>query len=124
MASGKMVLYAGRPAYDDLIQGMTGLGHLYQQQSGDVPRYTPLTLCDRTVGLHVAVAVLAGVIEARQSGQGQAIEIPMFEAMAHFVLGDHLGGHSLSRHWVPLAMLACWLKSASLIKPAMAFWYY
>ncbi|QHS34979.1 CoA transferase [Alcaligenes faecalis] len=86
--------YAGRPAYDDLIQGMTGLGHLYQQQSGDVPRYTPLTLCDRTVGLHVAVAVLAGVIEARQSGHGQAIEIPMFEAMAHFVLGDHLGGHS------------------------------
>lgn len=86
--------YAGRPAYDDLIQGMTGLPSLYQRNSGDVPRYAPLTLADRAVGMQVAIAMLAGVIEARQSGQGQAIEVPMFEAMAQLVLGDHLGGHT------------------------------
>lgn len=83
--------YAGRPAYDDLIQGMTGLPSLYQRNSGDVPRYAPLTLADRAVGMQVAIAILAGVIEARASGQGQAVEVPMFEAMAQLVLGDHLG---------------------------------
>lgn len=83
--------YAGRPAYDDLIQGMTGLPSLYQRNSGDVPRYAPLTLADRAVGMQVAIAILAGVIEARACGQGQAIEVPMFEAMAQLVLGDHLG---------------------------------
>src|SRR5690606_41482017 len=44
--------------------------------------------------MQVAIAMLAGVVEARQSGQGQAIEVPMFEAMAQLVLGDHLGGHT------------------------------
>lgn len=86
--------YAGRPAYDDLIQGMTALPSLYQQNSGDQPRYVPLTLADRAVGMHVAIAILAGVIEARSSGQGQAIEVPMFEAMSQLVLGDHLGGYT------------------------------
>ncbi|WP_255398987.1 CaiB/BaiF CoA transferase family protein [Pollutimonas subterranea] len=88
--------YAGKPAYDDLIQGMTAIASLYQQNSGDVPRYAPLTLADRAVGMQVAIAMLAGVIQARASGQGQAIEVPMFEAMAQLVLGDHLGGETFS----------------------------
>lgn len=88
--------YAGKPAYDDLIQGMTAIPSLYQQNSGDVPRYAPLTLADRAVGMQVAIAMLAGVIQARASGQGQEIEVPMFEAMAQLVLGDHLGGETFS----------------------------
>ena len=86
--------YAGRPAYDDLIQGQVAIADLAARQSGDVPRYAPLTLADRSVGLQVAVALLAAVIHARATGRGQAVEIPMFEGMAHMVLGDHLGGHS------------------------------
>ena len=89
--------YAGRPAYDDLIQGMTALPSLYQRNSGDVPRYAPLTLADRAVGMQVAIAILAGVVDARASGQGQSIEVPMFEAMAQLVLGDHLGGRTFNR---------------------------
>lgn len=91
---GEQGPYAGRPAYDDLIQGQTGIADLYRRHTGDVPRYAPLTLADRGVGLHVAIALLAGVIEARANGQGQAVEVPMFEGMAHLVLGDHLGGHT------------------------------
>lgn len=84
--------YAGRPAYDDLIQGMTGIPALYSQHTGLPPRYVPLTIADRIVGLQAGIACLAGVLESRQSGQGQSIEIPMFETMAQFVLNDHLGG--------------------------------
>lgn len=84
--------YAGRPAYDDLIQGQTGIADLFRRQSGDIPRYAPLTLADRAVGLHVAIALVSAVLHARALGQGQSVEIPMFEGMAHMVLGDHLGG--------------------------------
>jgi crotonobetainyl-CoA:carnitine CoA-transferase CaiB-like acyl-CoA transferase len=86
--------YAGRPAYDDLIQGQTGIADLARRQSGQEPRYAPLTLADRTVGLQAAIAVLAAVLDARARGRGQKVEVPMFEGMAHFVLGDHLGGRT------------------------------
>jgi crotonobetainyl-CoA:carnitine CoA-transferase CaiB-like acyl-CoA transferase len=86
--------YAGKPAYDDLIQGMTAIPTLYKENSGDVPRYAPLTLADRAVGMQAAIAILAGVIQARASGEGQEIEVPMFEAMAQLVLGDHLAGET------------------------------
>src|SRR3546814_6955880 len=71
--------YAGRPAYDDLIQGMTAIPALYQQNSGDVPRYAHLTLADRAVGMHVAIHIQAGVVPARSAGQGQEIEIPRYK---------------------------------------------
>lgn len=86
--------YAGRPAYDDLIQGQTGIADLFRRQGADLPRYAPLTLADRAVGLQVAVALVSAVLHARGQGHGQAVEIPMFEGMAHMVLGDHLGGQT------------------------------
>ena len=89
---GEQGPYAGRPAYDDLIQGQAGIAALYARQSGEVPRYAPLTLADRAVGLHAAIALVSAVLHARASGRGQQVEIPMFEGMAHMTLGDHLGG--------------------------------
>lgn len=86
--------YAGRPAYDDLIQGQAAIPALAMRQGADVPRYTPLTLADRSVGLHVAIALLAAAMHAREHGRGQSVEVPMFEGMAHMVLGDHLGGET------------------------------
>jgi crotonobetainyl-CoA:carnitine CoA-transferase CaiB-like acyl-CoA transferase len=84
--------YAGRPAYDDLIQGIAGIPSLSQRQTGDVPRYAPVTIGDRSVGLHTTNAVLAALFHRERTGHGQAIEVTMFEAMSQFVLGDHMGG--------------------------------
>jgi crotonobetainyl-CoA:carnitine CoA-transferase CaiB-like acyl-CoA transferase len=84
--------YAGRPAYDDLIQGIAGVASLSQRQTSDVPRYSPVTIGDRSVGLHATNAVLAALFHRERTGEGQAIEVTMFEAMSQFVLGDHMGG--------------------------------
>ena len=84
--------YAGRPAYDDLIQGITGVPSLSQRQTGELPRYSPVTIGDRSVGLHTVNAVLAALFHRERSGEGQAIEVTMFEAMSQFVMGDHMGG--------------------------------
>ena len=85
--------YAGRPAYDDLIQGMTALPALTGKIAGE-PRYSPATMADRIVGLNATHAILAALLHRDRSGEGQSIEIPMFETMAQFVLGDHMGGRS------------------------------
>ena len=85
--------YADKPAYDDLIQGAVSLPVLAALAGSDMPRYVPVTLADRTVGLHGVIAVTAALLHRTNTGCGQAIEIPMFETMAAMVLADHMGGH-------------------------------
>jgi crotonobetainyl-CoA:carnitine CoA-transferase CaiB-like acyl-CoA transferase len=84
--------YAARPAYDDLIQGASTLPHLIERASGGIPRYVPTALADRVVGLTAANAIVASLLARERSGRGDLVEVPMFETMAAFVLGDHLGG--------------------------------
>lgn len=84
--------YAARPAYDDLIQGATGLPWLMQQYGAQAPCYAPITLADRVTGLHAVYAVTAALYARERTGEGQAVIVPMFEAMTQFVFGDHLAG--------------------------------
>ena len=85
---------AARPAYDDLIQGATGVPWLMGQYGSPEPAYVPTTLADRVTGLHTVYAVSAALYARSQSGVGQAVVVPMFEAMAQFILGDHMAGLS------------------------------
>lgn len=84
--------YAGRPAYDDLIQGGATIPYLFSRVNADQPRYVPMAMADRIVGLVAANAILASLVERDRSGLGQRVDVPMFETMVGFVLGDHLGG--------------------------------
>ena len=86
--------YSGKPAYDDLIQGVAAVPSLMAKASGGEPRYVPLTLADRTVGLAGANAILAAIIARFRTGVGQSLEIPMFETMVQFVLSDHMAGET------------------------------
>ncbi|MDM0030097.1 CaiB/BaiF CoA transferase family protein [Variovorax saccharolyticus] len=86
--------YAGKPAYDDLIQGAAGVSWLMQQHVGGEPRYMPVSLADRVTGLHLAYAVTAALYERERTGRGGQVEVPMFECVAHFVLADHLAGET------------------------------
>jgi crotonobetainyl-CoA:carnitine CoA-transferase CaiB-like acyl-CoA transferase len=84
--------YAAKPAYDDLIQGATGLPALMAQTSDGTPRYVPNALVDRIVGLTAVGAICASLVHRDRSGRGQRLDIPMFETMTSFVMGDHMGG--------------------------------
>ena len=84
--------YAAKPAYDDLIQGATALPALMAQTADGVPRYVPNALVDRIVGLTAVGAICASLVDRNTTGRGQRVDIPMFETMAGFVMGDHMGG--------------------------------
>ena len=84
--------YSGKSAYDDLIQGAAAVPALTQMSGADLPRYAPVTLADRSVGLNVAIAINAALYYREKTGRGQSIEVPMFESLVQFVMGDHLGG--------------------------------
>jgi len=86
---------SGKPVYDDLMQAASGIAGLFGVVDGK-PRYAPVNMCDRIVGLYVANAIMAALVHKARTGQGQAIEVPMFETMAQFVLADHMGGNAFS----------------------------
>ena len=86
--------YAGRPAYDDLIQGAAAIPSLVADAAGSEPRYVPMNIADRTVGLSAACSISMALYHRERTGQGQQIDIPMFETMASFVLSDHLFGRA------------------------------
>ena len=84
--------YAAKPAYDDLIQGATALPALIAKTGDGIPRYVPNALVDRIVGLTAVGAICASLVHRDRTGRGQRLDIPMFETMASFVMGDHMGG--------------------------------
>jgi crotonobetainyl-CoA:carnitine CoA-transferase CaiB-like acyl-CoA transferase len=81
--------YRGRPAFDTVVQGAAGLAGLGIRMGGK-PKYIPLFLCDHVVGEISAGAILAALVGQARTGEGAAIEIPMLETMAAFVLQEHL----------------------------------
>ncbi len=85
--------YAGRPAYDDLIQAAAAIPTLLQRSTGQ-PRFIPMAAIDRIVGGAAANALLAGLLAKARTGVGQMIEVPMFETMAQFVLSEHMQGQT------------------------------
>lgn len=85
--------YSGQPAYDDVIQGQSGIAALMAEVSGE-PRYAPMIIADKTCALAIVGAISAALFARERTGRGQFVEIPMFEQMVSFVLGEHLFGHN------------------------------
>ena len=105
--------YAAKAAYDDLIQGATGLPWLAKEAGAETPRYVPATLADRSVGLHIVNAVCAALYRREKSGVGQRVDVPMFESLLQTVMGEHMGGYTFLPRWAPRATRACSRKSAA-----------
>ncbi|MCW5656821.1 MAG: CoA transferase [Burkholderiaceae bacterium] len=86
--------YGAKPAFDDLIQGAVAVPWLAHMADGREPAYAPTAIVDRGVALWAVGQINAALFHRSRSGQGQKIDIPMFEMMASFVLGDHLAGET------------------------------
>ena len=81
--------YAGRPAFDDIIQGLTGMPSLLAESAGK-PVFVPINMADRVCGVYLANATLAALLHRARTGHGQQVEVPMFEMMAEMILSEHL----------------------------------
>ncbi|CAB3868068.1 CaiB/BaiF CoA transferase family protein [Achromobacter piechaudii] len=89
--------YASKPAFDDLIQAATGLAMANATPDGK-PHYVPATVADRSVGLYAFGVICAALMARERTGEGQRVDIPMFEAMTSNVMGDHLYGETFVPH--------------------------
>jgi crotonobetainyl-CoA:carnitine CoA-transferase CaiB-like acyl-CoA transferase len=85
--------YGDKPAYDDIIQAASGLGAAQASIVGE-PRYVPTIVADKTSSMTVLAAVLAALYHKARTGEGQEVEVPMFESMAAWVMVEHLYGET------------------------------
>ncbi len=82
------------PVYDDIIQALTGLPSLNEEVFG-LTAFFPTLIGDKITGVMIANAVLAALVHRERSGQGQKVEVPMFDAVLSFNLVEHLAGAAI-----------------------------
>jgi crotonobetainyl-CoA:carnitine CoA-transferase CaiB-like acyl-CoA transferase len=85
-----------QPAYDDTIQAECGITHVQQLMNGE-PGFVATIMADKVAGLHALHATLMALFHRERtggkgSGEGQEVEVTMFEAMASFMLVEHANG--------------------------------
>ena len=81
--------YRDKPAYDTIIQGSGGMAALNHRAIGE-PRFVPMVVADKVVGLIAAQMIAMALYKRATTGEGSAIEIPMFENLVKFVLEEHM----------------------------------
>ena len=81
--------YAGQPAYDDIIQALSGAADLEARLHGS-PGYMPSIIADKVTGLTAAYAVSMALFARERTGSGCEIEVPMLETMTGFFMTEHL----------------------------------
>ncbi len=85
--------YAGRQAFDDLVQAASGAADLLPRVDGNPDmRLLPSFLADKVSSLHAIYGVLAALFHRERTGEGQLVEIPMFESFTSFLMVEHLYG--------------------------------
>jgi crotonobetainyl-CoA:carnitine CoA-transferase CaiB-like acyl-CoA transferase len=87
--------YASYQAYDDLIQAASGATDLLGRVDGNpAPRYLPSLVADKSSGLFAAYAAMAALFHRERTGQGQFVEVPMFECFTYLNMTENLYGHT------------------------------
>jgi len=87
--------YAGRQAFDDLVQAASGVADLLPKTDrGEAPRFLPTLIADKATGLHAVYGLMAALWQRQRTGRGQLVEVPMLEVTTSFTLVEHLYGHT------------------------------
>lgn len=82
---------ADRTAYDDTIQAECGLPYVQELLTG-TPGYVGTIMADKIAGMTAVYATTMALFHRERTGEGQEVEIAMFETMAAFMLVEHANG--------------------------------
>ncbi|MBF6329956.1 CaiB/BaiF CoA transferase family protein [Nocardia transvalensis] len=82
---------SSRPAYDEVIQAVSGLVSLQEHASGSL-QFMPTFIADKSASLYLALGVVSALYHRRVSGTGQRIELAMADAMIALTAVEHMAG--------------------------------
>ena len=85
--------YGGQPAFDDVIQGQSGIAGTFNARDGE-PHIVPTVMADKSIGLLASTGLLAAYIKKLKTGVGSYLEVSMFEGMVGYTLIEHHFGET------------------------------
>jgi crotonobetainyl-CoA:carnitine CoA-transferase CaiB-like acyl-CoA transferase len=84
-----------QPAYDDTIQADCGLPALQLMLTGEA-NFVGSIIADKITGLTAVYATMMALFHRERTGDGQEVEVSMFETMVSFMLVEHANGAMFS----------------------------
>jgi len=97
--------WKNKPAYDIIIQGVSGIMSITGQPGG-LPTKTGMSVADITTGMFAAIGILVALYERDRSGKGQRIDAAMLDcqlailenAIARYLVTGKVPGPLGTRH--------------------------
>lgn len=86
--------WAGRPAYDQIVQGLSGAMSV-TGDAASAPLRTGFPISDTIAGLTASFAISAALVEQQRTGRGRMIDVSLLEstlAAMGWVVSNHLNG--------------------------------
>jgi len=79
------------PAYDDTIQAECGIPAVQKLLTGEAS-FVGTIMADKVAGMTALYATMLALFHRERTGEGQEVEVSMFETMAAFMLVEHANG--------------------------------
>ena len=86
--------YAAKPAYDPVIQALTGLTTVQAGSDEARPRLVRTVLPDKLTGITAAQAITAALLARERTGVGQHVRLSMLDTVLSFLWASDMGAQT------------------------------
>jgi crotonobetainyl-CoA:carnitine CoA-transferase CaiB-like acyl-CoA transferase len=93
---------AGRPAFDHVVQALSGMAAVQSDLETGRPGFVRNAVIDKLTALTTAQAITAALLHRERTGEGQHLELSMLSSALNFLWPDGMGRDTLQGHGVTL----------------------
>ncbi len=86
--------YVSKPAYDPIIQALSGLASVQGGSDKNRPRLVRTILPDKLTAVTASQAITAALLARERSGEGQHVRLSMLDAVLAFLWSSDMGGQT------------------------------
>jgi crotonobetainyl-CoA:carnitine CoA-transferase CaiB-like acyl-CoA transferase len=86
--------YSGKPVYDPLIQGVSGLASVQAGSDSERPRLVRTIVPDKLTAVVASQAITAALLARERTGVGQHVRLSMLDAIIAFLWASDMGSQT------------------------------